>query len=95
MHSYEMALIIRSEVDEDGQKAIIDRLSQLVASHGGQVTQVETWGRRHLAYPIKKVQEGIYYFIQGQFPAQVLPELNRAGRLTESILRYMIIRTDD
>lgn len=94
MHPYEVALIIRPEVDEAGQNALIERLSEVLSADGGQVEKVETWGRRTLAYPIKKAQEGIYYFIQGQFAPSVLPEAERTMKLSENILRYMIIRQD-
>lgn len=94
MHPYEIALIIRTQVDEAGQKALIERLSEILSADGGKVDNVETWGRRKLAYPIKKVQEGIYYFIQGQFVPAVLPELERTMKLSEDIVRYMIVRQD-
>ena len=94
MYDYEVALIIRPEVEDEGQEAIIERLSQILVADGGQVANVEKWGRRRLAYPINKVDEGFYYFIQGQFSASVLPELERNVRLSESILRHMVLRTD-
>ena len=94
MYNYEIALIIRPEIEEEGQESLIEQLSQLLTSAGGEVTEVENWGRRRLAYPIRKVQEGYYYFIQGQFSASVLPELERTIKLNEDILRHMVIRTD-
>lgn len=94
MRNYEVAFIIRPEVDEEAQQAIIDQLSQLLTADGGQVANVEAWGRRRLAYPINKVQEGFYYFIQGQFPSSVLPELDRTVFLSEDILRHMVTRQE-
>jgi small subunit ribosomal protein S6 len=94
MNKYEVALIIRPDVDQEGQDAIIERLSGILTADGGQVDNVEVWGRRRLAYPIKKVQEGFYYFIQGQFVTSVLPELDRSIKLSESILRHMVVRMD-
>jgi len=94
MYSYEVAFIIRPDVDEEGQQAIIDQLSQLLTAEGGEVANVETWGRRRLAYAIEKAKEGYYYFIQGQFSAEALPEMERVARLNERILRYMVIRPD-
>jgi len=94
MHQYEIALIIRPEVEEEAQQAIIEQLSGLLTAEGGQVTQVEKWGRRQLAYPIKRVSDGYYYFIQGQFPSSVLPEVNRSIKLSDNIVRHMVIRTD-
>lgn len=94
MYDYEIALIVRPEIEQEGQEALIERLSEILTSAGGEVTEVETWGRRRLAYPIRKVQEGFYYFIQGQFSASVLPDLERTIKLNEDILRHMVIRTD-
>jgi small subunit ribosomal protein S6 len=94
LYDYEVALIIRPEVEEEGQEEIIERLSQILTADGGQVANVEKWGRRRLAYPINKVNEGTYFFIQGQFSASVLSELERNVRLSESILRHMVLRTD-
>jgi small subunit ribosomal protein S6 len=94
LYNYEIALIIRPEVEEEGQASLIERLGELLTSEGGEVSDVETWGRRRLAYPIRKIQEGYYYFIQGQFSASVLPELERTIKLNEDILRHMVIRTD-
>lgn len=95
MNDYEIALIIRPEVEEEGQAALIERLSEILTSAGGEVKDVETWGRRRLAYPIRKTQEGFYYFIQGQFSTSVLPELERTIKLNEDILRHMVIRKGD
>lgn len=94
MNNYEVALIIRPEVEEEAQQQVIERLSQILTAEGGQVDNVESWGRRRLAYPIKKVNEGFYYFIQGQFSSLVLPELDRTIQLSEDILRHMVIRPD-
>jgi single-strand DNA-binding protein len=94
LYKYEIALIIRPEIEEEDQAALIERLGELLTSEGGEVADVEAWGRRRLAYPIRKVHEGYYYFIQGQFSASVLPELERTIKLNEDILRHMVIRTD-
>ena len=94
MHAYEIAVIIRSEVEEEAQQAIIEQLTRLLTAEGGEVAQVEKWGRRQLAYPIKKVTDGYYYFIQGRFASSVLPEVNRNMKLSDNIVRHMVIRTD-
>lgn len=95
MRSYEVALIIRPDVEEEAQQQIIERLSQILAADGGQVDNVESWGRRRLAYPINKVNEGYYYFVQGHFAGSALPELERAAKLSEEIIRHMVVRQDE
>jgi small subunit ribosomal protein S6 len=94
MANYEVALIIRPELEDEAQQGLIEQLSALLTSKGGQVDNVETWGRRRLAYPIRNVNEGYYYFIQGQFPSEVLSELDRTVRLSEDVIRHMVIRQD-
>jgi small subunit ribosomal protein S6 len=94
VHKYEVAIIVRPEIEEEGQQAIVERLSQILTSDGGEVTQVDNWGRRRLAYPINKVTDGYYYFIQGQFSSSVLPELDRTARMSEDIVRHMVVRMD-
>ena len=94
MAKYEVALIIRPELEEEAQQTLIEQLSALLTAEGGQIDNVETWGRRRLSYPIRKVNEGFYYFVQGEFPAQVLSELDRTAKLSEDILRYMVTRQD-
>jgi small subunit ribosomal protein S6 len=95
MNSYEVALIIRPDVEEEAQQQTIERLSEILTADGGQVDNVETWGRRRLAYEINRVNEGYYYFIQGQFASSVLPELDRVVKLSEDIVRHMVVRRDE
>jgi small subunit ribosomal protein S6 len=94
MNNYEVALIVRPDTEEEAQKELIEQLSQILTADGGQVDNVEEWGRRRLAYPINKVNEGYYYFIHGQFSSSVLPDLERIAKLSEDILRHMVIRQD-
>jgi small subunit ribosomal protein S6 len=94
MNNYEVALIIRPELEEEAQQQVIERISQILTAEGGQVDNVDNWGRRRLAYPINKVNEGFYCFIQGQFSSSVLPELDRTIQLSDDILRHMVIRPD-
>jgi small subunit ribosomal protein S6 len=94
MNSYEVAIIVRPDVEEDAQKELIEQLSQLLTAQGGQVDEVEEWGRRRLAYPINKVNEGYYYFVKGQFSPSALPDLERVAKLSEDVLRHMVIRQD-
>jgi small subunit ribosomal protein S6 len=94
MNSYEVALIVRPEVEEEAQQALIEQLSQILTSEGGEVENVEAWGRRRLAYPIKNVNEGFYYFVQGQFDSAALATADRTMRLSDSVVRHMILRRD-
>ena len=94
MRDYELTLIVRPEVDEVNLAALEGKVKDLIAEKGGQVTQVEHWGRRRMAYPIKKIEEGQYVFMLAQLPAQSPHELERQFRLNEQILRYLLVRKE-
>lgn len=95
MRDYELTLIVRPDVEDATLTALLDKVKGLIASAGGQGTQVETWGRRHLAYPIKKVNEGQYFLVRTVLPPQALRELERSLRLTEQVLRFLLVRTEE
>ena len=62
---------------------------------GGTITQTNVWGRRRLAYPINNLTEGQYVLFLAQLPAQALAGLEREFRLSEEILRFLIVRVED
>jgi len=95
MRDYELTLIVRPDVEDTLLTALLERVKGLIVTAGGQGTQVETWGRRRLAYPIKKVNEGQYFLIRTQLPPQALRELERNLRLTEVVLRFLLVRADE
>ncbi len=95
MRDYELTMVVRPDVEDNGLTALLDRVKGYISAAGGQGAQVETWGRRHLAYPIKKITEGQYYLIRTQLPAQAIRDLERNLRLTEEILRFLLVRTDE
>ena len=61
---------------------------------GGQVVKTDIWGRRNLAYPIRKQNEGQYVLLEAQLESQATRDIERNLRLTEQVLRFQIIRTD-
>jgi len=95
MRPYELTFIVRPGIEAEGLTAVVDRVKNLVTSGGGQVTEVNAWGRRHLAYPIDKVTEGQYFLVRAHLPAQIIGGLERDLRLTEQILRFLIVRADE
>jgi small subunit ribosomal protein S6 len=94
MRSYELAFIIHPQADEAGIAAVEARVSQLVAAAGGEVTSVNRWGRRRLAYPIRKQREGIYVLMQLQLQPQSLAGLERGLKLTEEVIRYLLVKPE-
>ena len=95
MNEYELTYIVHPDVDETKLTAIEDKVKDLISNNGGQLLKVEHWGRRQLAYPIKKVKEGQYVFMVAQLPAQLPRDLENQFRISEDILRYLLIRKDE
>jgi len=95
MRPYELTFIVRPEVEGGDLSAVVDRVKNLVTGGGGQVTEVNAWGRRQLAYPINRMTEGQYFYVRAQLPALAVGELERDLRLTEQIVRYLIVRADE
>jgi small subunit ribosomal protein S6 len=96
MRDYELYLVIDGGAEEEAVTATLNRASQLIAvgngESQGQVIKVEARGKRRLAYPIDKKVEGQDFVVTFQTPPQALPELERALKLDEQVLRYLIVR---
>ena len=95
MRNYEVAFIAHPELDEASLNTLVEKAKGWVNATGGQVTQVDLWGRRRLAYPIRKQREGQYVLMQTQMAAVAIHDVERNLRLTEQVMRFQIIRTDD
>lgn len=95
MREYEMTFIITPELEQEQIDSTVEEMQRLITSLGGQVTKVDPWGRRRLAYPINKKREGFYVVMQMQMPPEAIKELDRNIKLNEAILRHLIVRTDE
>ncbi len=95
MRSYELTFIIHPEVEEPDFSQLIEKVKGYITSNGGQVTNVDIWGRRRLAYPIRRVREGQYVYMEMEMDGQAIANLERSLRLTEPIMRHLIVRTDE
>lgn len=94
MRNYEVALVVHPEVDEEAFNALMEKIQGWITSAGGKIGQIENWGRRRLAYLIRKQREGQYVFIQAQMAAAASGEVERNLRLTEQVMRFLITRLD-
>lgn len=95
MNQYELGVIISTQLDEEGQKAELERVSELVTRFGGTIDKVDNWGRRKLAYPIQKQTDGVYSFITFSSEGGVPAEIEGRLRILENVLRFLIIRIDE
>lgn len=94
MRYYEIATILKLDLDESSLSGITEKIESWIADAGGDVAARDNWGRRKLAYPINKQYEGHYVFWHASLPTTAVAELERQMRLNEEILRFMVIRTE-
>ncbi len=91
---YELGFILNPEVSEEQNSSILERIQQIVNTHDGQVVRINQWGRRRLAYPIEHQRDGFYVFFDMILTPETVFELDRNLKVTEEVLRHIIIRRD-
>ena len=92
---YEITYIIKPDVDDEAQKAIIDKYTKVIADNGGEMVEAKDWGKRRFAYEIEKYREGSYYIMT--FTAEDAAAVNEFARLSkidDSVLRSMTVKLD-
>lgn len=94
MRSYECAVIMHPSVGDDGLRASTAKYVDIIAKGGGEITKVETWGKRRLSYEIMKQPEGTYFFYRFRGANALIDELGRQMRIDENILRHLIVRDE-
>jgi small subunit ribosomal protein S6 len=89
-----MVFIVHPDRDGDELDSVVDSVEDLIKRNNGRVTKVEPWGLRKLAYPIRKQQEGRYFFMEFDLEPQNIAEMERVLKLTESVIRHLIVRLE-
>ncbi len=94
MRHYEIMIILEPETDERTVATSLEKLLQVVPSNGGTVDKVDIWGKRRLAYDIKKKSEGFYVVVDMTTTPAIAQELDRQLGLNESVLRTKLLRPE-
>lgn len=92
---YELGFIIPSNIPETETQGVIDTVRGWIESLDGQVTNVDYWGRRRLAYSIEEFREGYYVFLHMDFAPSRLRELENNLHLSNQVIRHLVIRLDE
>lgn len=95
MRQYETMFILRPEFEKDHAQALVDHFVGVIEGNGGTIEKISDWGRRRLAYEIKKYREGIYTLVNFTAEADVAMELERRFKISEDVIRYLIVRQDE
>ena len=95
MNSYEVLFVIANALDDERKEAAIETVKSIIADGGGEVTRVDVIGTRRLAYPIEKKTEGYYVLVEFDAPAELPKELDRKLRISDDVVRHIIVRKDE
>ena len=93
LRDYELVLVISPEVAEEEFEATIDNISRLITGGGGIISDIEKWGKRKLAYPIRYFVEGSYVLAKFKMKPAFDKEMEANLRLSEEVIRHLLIRT--
>ncbi len=94
MRKYETIFILQPTLDEEAVKANIEKFKGVIENGGGVIENVDFWGKRKLAYEIKKVSEGFYTLINFSADAELPKELDRIFRINDTIVRHIIVNIE-
>ena len=92
MTEYEVLLLLDPELSDEKQTEIVERVKTLVEQGGGTFERHDPWGRRKLAYPIDKKEDGIYHLLTLAATPETLDELNRVLKIDDDVLRHLATR---
>jgi small subunit ribosomal protein S6 len=92
MNKYESLYVLKPDIEEEPRKALIEKFNALVKQNGGKVEKVDEWGVKKLAYEIDYINEGYYVLMTFESGPQFPEELERNYNISDSVLRYNVIR---
>lgn len=93
MNQYEVAVLYHPDLEIDLEKAE-NRVTKIIADNGGKIAKTDNWGKRKLAYPIKKQEFAVYVFYTAELPAEAVAKIEQTFNITDEIIRFLITRPD-
>ena len=90
MRDYELIFIVHPDLEETATNEVVDRVKEWITEAGGTVDKVDPWGKRKLAYPIRKQNDGQYFLMLVKMAPTFVSEMERNLRFLEPVIRFMI-----
>lgn len=94
MRQYEVMYILKPDLEDEESTRLIEKFGKIITDRNGEITELNRWGKRRLAYEIKDYREGHYVVMKCRAEHAAAQELDRVFRITDGLLRHMIIRED-
>jgi len=95
MRDYELVLVFDPDLTSEKQKKLIDQIKKIIVDLKGTIKKENDWGKKDLAYPIRKKTQGVYFLWQIKLWPKTLPEIEKKLGLEESLLRYLLTRNEE
>lgn len=95
MRNYEIVFIVHPDLDETSLKDVVSKVKGWITDANGSVTKEDIWGKRRMAYAIKKQREGQYVLLNAEIEPAAIGELERNFRITEPIIRFIVTVVED
>jgi len=95
MRNYELVIVISPEVDGEELPKVVEKVNRFISDRNGIVEETEQWGRKKLAYPIKKFMEGDYILTRFKLEPELVKELEANLRAVEEVLRHLVVKVGD
>lgn len=94
MRDYEIVMVLKPDLEEETIKTVVERFVNIIADNNGEVTAIEPWGKRRLAYEIDDFKEGFYVLIYYTADGSFNNELERNFRIVDTVIRHIIVRQE-
>ncbi|AZB41123.1 MULTISPECIES: 30S ribosomal protein S6 [Bacillaceae] len=95
MTNYEIMYIVRPNIEEDAKKALVERFSGILSDNGAEVKETKEWGKRRLAYEINDFRDGYYQIVKVASEAEAVQEFDRLAKISEDIIRHIVIKEEE
>ncbi len=90
MRDYEVVYILQPDLEESALKGVMEKISGWITDSGGTVSKVDTWGKKHMAYAIRKQREGYYVLMNVKMAPSYARELERNLQFLEPVMRFLV-----
>lgn len=94
MNKYELAVVLSAKIEDEERNAALEKVKEYIARFGGTVTGVDDWGKKKLAYEIRKMKEAYYYFIKFEAESTCPAEVESHIRIMEPVIRFLCVKDE-
>lgn len=95
MNKYELAVVVNAKIEDDERAEVVNKVKALIERFGGQITNVDEWGKKRLAYDIQKMKEAFYYFVQFDADSTAPAEIESRIRIMDNVIRYLCVKQSE